>query len=508
VVPLAFVLAALAGRIDWDFMLLTSGVAAVWVVSFAAAYRVVPLPGRLRDGVIATGCGAVLLLHASVNPDATGRRVLDRYAVHNPSFRAAESIVRQSSEAPTFERFLRAYTGLTDVAVAPVSIDFVPQLTAADINPKPLVFILVIDSLRTDYLSPYNPAVTFTPRIAQFAVENAAFANAFTRYGGTGLAMPAMWAGSALAHKQYVLPFAPMNALEKVLDANGYLRILSVDHITAELWQPSAQTIELDRGRPEMEYEFCRTLEELESTLKSGVARTTPVFGHTRALNLHVASIRNGFVPPGKSYPRGFNAPYAWQVERMDACFGGFIDTLKGLGVYDRSLVVLTSDHGEMLGEDGRWGHSYHMFPEVVQVPLLVHLPVALQTADVDRQALTLSTDITPTVYAALGYHPVVTDDLMGRPLGGLTEREAGERRRGSYVLAASYGAVYAVVSHNGRRLYIADAVKGGDLAYRRNPDARWSAIEVAPGTRMINQQHIRRYVDDLSRRYRVNRRY
>ena len=82
----------------------------------------------------------------------------------------------------------------------------------------------MVDSLRRDYLSPDNPRVTFTPAFDQFAREEFAFQRAFTRYGGTGLSMPAIWAGSMILHKEYVQPFQPMNALEKLITVNGYRR--------------------------------------------------------------------------------------------------------------------------------------------------------------------------------------------------------------------------------------------------------------------------------------------
>ena len=92
----------------------------------------------------------------------------------------------------------------------PVSIDLAPSLAPA-LESRPHIFLFVIDSLRPDYLSPYNPQVDFTPRLAAFASESLVFQNAFTRFGGTGLSMPAIWAGSAILHKQYVKPFAPLS---------------------------------------------------------------------------------------------------------------------------------------------------------------------------------------------------------------------------------------------------------------------------------------------------------
>jgi hypothetical protein len=502
VVPLAWLFARIASNIDWDFALLRSGVVIVWVLTFALVYRAAP---RRRVGIMVTAAPWVIamLAHALWQPNASGLHARERYAVYNPSFLVTDALLRERPASRSFDRFLRANTGLTDVSVAPVPIDFVgPPIPAAPVRPD--IFLLVVDSLRADYLSPYNPAVSFTPRMAQFAAENAFFPNAFTRYGGTGLSMPAIWAGSALVHKQYVTPFREMNALEKLVDANGYRRIQSHDHITEALWSGTAADTELDRGRTEMDFSFCRTTEELGDILARRSGDRRPVFAQTRSLDLHVAAVRNGYVPPDRSYP-GFEPPYAYRVERIDTCFGAFVDRLKQLGVYDRSIVVLTADHGELIGEDGRWGHSYHLFPQVSQVPLLVHLPPGAAPF-ADRGALTLSTDITPTIYAALGYDPVPPTALAGH---SLMDRDAAAARRGGHaVLSASYGAVYAVVSRNGRRLYIADAIHEQEHAYARDSvhDLAWRETDVSPGQRVLEQLRIRRYVDELARTYALDR--
>ena len=46
----------------------------------------------------------------------------------------------------------------------------------------------------------------------------------------------------------------------------------------------------------------------------------------------------------------------------------------KQRGLYDDSVVIVTADHGDSLGEDGRMGHAYTLYPEIVRIPLLVHL--------------------------------------------------------------------------------------------------------------------------------------
>ena len=75
--------------------------------------------------------------------------------------------------------------------------------------------------------------------------------------------MPSIWAGAMLIHKQYVTPFAPTNALEKLVAREGYRRFITEDHITDELFAPSPDTIGLDHEVPEMLHTFCRTMGEL-----------------------------------------------------------------------------------------------------------------------------------------------------------------------------------------------------------------------------------------------------
>ncbi|MEP6914895.1 MAG: sulfatase-like hydrolase/transferase [Acidobacteriota bacterium] len=494
---LAYACIVVTHRADWDFVLLKSGVVAVWTVIFGVVYRITSGPVRAPTWSIALICLAPLMIQQGISPSPTARRWLARYAVYNPSFRFTQDLLHHGSATPAFDRFLRAHTGIPE-DVPPVDVDFVRGLTRSPIDPKPLIFLFVIDSLRPDYLGAYNPAVRFTPRLDAFAAESLVFRNAFTRYGATGMSVPAIWAGSVILHKQYVHPFHPMNALEKLLDANGYRRFLGLDSVLQQLLLRSDNLDELDRDRTTMGYEFCSTLDQLESKLASADPHL-PIFAYSLPQDVHMSRLPRS-VEAGPEY-QAFHAPYATKVHAIDACFGRFIDTLKARGVYDRSLVILTADHGEMLGEDGQVGHSYHLFPPIVQIPLIVHLPSALnRVASVDVDAVSLSTDITPTIYSALGYRPEHTTPLMGRSLLATNDSVSRERRRESVVIAASYGPVYAVLRHNGRRLYIADAIKGGDLAYDRDLDGRWRTVDVTPGQRTINQFLIRQHIDEVTR--------
>jgi arylsulfatase A-like enzyme len=275
-----------------------------------------------------------------------------------------------------------------------------------------------------------------------------------------------------------------------------------MDHITDQLLAPAEPSAELDRGRPEMQYDFCATLGEIEGQIESGTHQGEPVFAHTRSLNLHISKLLKRQVPPDPAYA-GFQEAAADEIRRMDRCFGRFIETLKREGLYDQSVIVLTADHGDSLGEQGRWGHAYTIYPEVMRVPLIVHLPAPLRseiTTDLARPAF--STDIAPTLYALLGHRPASFGSLYGEPLFVPRDKSLSDRRRESFLLASSYGSVHGTLRHNGRSLYIADAIEGRDYAYDTRDNGVGTSIQVTETMRAINWALIRRDLAKLAALY------
>ncbi len=151
----------------------------------------------------------------------------------------------------------------------------------------------------------------------------------------------------------------------------------------------------------------------------------------------------------------------------MDGCFGSFLEALRSLGLYEHSIIVLTSDHGDSLGEEGRWGHAYTIFPEVIRVPMIVHLPEELGRRHTwDTSTIAFSTDLTPSFYYLLGHRPIIRHEAFGRPLFTLTVEEQTAYLQRDYLVASSYGAVYGILRDNGSSLYIADAVNYVDYLY------------------------------------------
>jgi membrane-anchored protein YejM (alkaline phosphatase superfamily) len=499
---------------DWGFMLQKLSALLVAAIAFSAMRallrRKTTNERRWTNGTLALPVVVLVVFSASVYaipriPQSDF--MLDAYSAGDPAYRLARQFLDASQDRvrdADFYSYLRANSSLSG-PIDPVSIDFVSPLTPPS-TPPPNVFLFVIDSLRRDYVSPYNRAVTFTPRLAEFARDSVVFERAFSRYGGTGLAVPAIWAGAMLPHKQYVTPFAPMNALGTLIDAAGYRRAVTRDHITEELFGFPPGSTELDRQVPEMLHTFCGTMAELQQDMREHAGDRRPLFAHTRPLDLHIGNTRFAAVPAGESYPEFF-APYAARVKRIDGCFGEFVDYLKSSSMYDDSVVIVMSDHGDSLGEGLRWGHGYTVVPEVLRIPLIVHLPDRLrQQFTTDASRVAFATDVTPTLYALLGYAPSRPRAVAGVPLFVPAGTPVPSRRREATAVASSYGAVYGLVRHNGRRLYIADAIEGRDSLYDLGPAGGDARIGMTDAERLANRALIREQIADLAAWYGLQR--
>ena len=175
-------------------------------------------------------------------------------------------------------------------------------------------------------------------------------------------------------------------------------------------------------------------------------------------------------------------------------------------GRYDDSIIVVTSDHGDSLGENGYWGHAMYLFPEDVRIPLVVHVPESLKphvTTDLSR--LTFSTDIAPTLYALLGHAVSQPTPQFGEPLFVPSNRSLSDRRRAAYLLTSSYGPTYAMLRRNGRLLYISDLLEWREFAYDLAKGGS-GPVAVDDELRQLNQQQIRQATADLYAFYGVDR--
>jgi len=500
----AYAIPLLLERTDWDFVLQRIAVIAVWFF----VLQMVRCSGmRIRGQAMSIALFLLLaaatvgfVLYArltlySLDPSPKWQGKLESYAGADISFKTAQDVLSRPVDNKAYRQFyefLKKNTNLgLDASAGPVDTRLVSDLRPTP-GVKPNIFLFVIDSLRQDYVSPYNPsAAEYMPEIDRFARDSVVMQNAYTRYGGTALSEPAIWVGAMQLHKQFIQPFYPMNNLQKLLEAGGYQSYISVDPILRLMLQPSSSITELDKDtKLWSDLDFIPTLKELEAKIDARSDPKKPIFAYSQPQNVHTLTLERSKIKGGRK------AVSIYELRRIDAAFGEFVAFLKQRGLYQNSIIILTADHGDSYGEFGRYGHSAYLFPEVIRIPLIIHLPPRMRSQFVwDEHQLAFTTDITPSLYYLLGYRPIINNELFGRPLFMQTLQEQSAYLRSHYLIVCSYSPVYAILGGHGQSLFIVDAVNSKNYYYDLTEDPHGTLNHVTVPIRNENEAYIRRDV-------------
>jgi arylsulfatase A-like enzyme len=133
-------------------------------------------------------------------------------------------------------------------------------------------------------------------------------------------------------------------------------------------------------------------------------------------------------------------ALYSAEISYADAQIGRLLDALRASGRFERTLIVLTSDHGEGLGAHGYWfDHGSYLYDEELHVPLILRFPGAEHAGRrVPAQVRLL--DVAPTVLDALGLQGL--QETRGSSLIPLASGLPDPSERGSFALSDVSGDV------------------------------------------------------------------
>ena len=97
---------------------------------------------------------------------------------------------------------------------------------------------------------------------------------------------------------------------------------------------------------------------------------------------------------------------YDGELATADHFVGELVAALERAGVLDDTLVIVTSDHGELLGEGGQWSHQLSVGEELLRVPLVLKLPHDARAGTVRDDPLVSNLDVYATLLAAAGQVP------------------------------------------------------------------------------------------------------
>jgi arylsulfatase A-like enzyme len=231
-----------------------------------------------------------------------------------------------------------------------------------------------------------------------------------------------------------------------------------------------------------------------------------------------VAGPVEGYMTPAEI--RHTMALYAGEVTMVDRWAGVVLDALRALGLWDHTLVMHVSDHGEPFGEHGiiRKARPWN-YEELVHIPWILRHPDGL---GVGRRipALVQTVDLMPTILDALGIRgpwtlpylaPTQTmfpqDIVVNRRQVELTGKSLMPLLRGEAEAVRDF----AVSAHHGRQWSIRTADwsllvpidgSGGPELYdrRRDPGEHDNLIDREPERAAAMELQLRRFVDELER--------
>jgi arylsulfatase A-like enzyme len=402
-----------------------------------------------------------------------------------------------------------------------------------DAAKRPNVVVISADTLRFDRLNTYGyRARTTSSHLDRLAADGIVFETAITASPWTMPAHMSLFTGLSPSAHGMVTPLASLQAQQQRNEVQRLPaeRVTLAEALAAQGYRTAAFTgggtmdprIGFDQGfsvyrtamfkmgdrsmgemlawirerRPEPFFLFWHTFEThfpyLDPSFLSGVASDEVV----RAAGPVLERIRAQLADEGLSDPRlgeavqafaqlgllnrdACEALYTGAVRSVDRWLGVLLDALRAEGVYDDTLVVFMSDHGEEFAEHNPGifynGHGHSMFDELVHIPLVVKLPGSAHAgARVSAPARLI--DVYPTVLDVLGLPPGAA--IEGESLRPLWEHPDHAGTRTALVEATAFGYELKAL-RTPRRKYIvgvddATVAREGRQYVPEEPEIRW----------------------------------
>ena len=271
------------------------------------------------------------------------------------------------------------------------------------------VILISIDTLRSDHLPFYGDTRLETPALSRLRQDAVLYERA---YAAAPLTLPshaALMTGAPAAehgildNSGYALA-AGTPTLAELARRNGYDTGGAVSSVVLgrrsgisrgfDLWDDAVGRAAPGRAMTQAERPGGETEEILSRWIAERGAKPFLAF-------LHLFEPHAPYVPP-EPYASRWKDPYDGEIAAADAVVGRFVEGLKARGLYEGSLVILLSDHGEGLGDHGEKEHGVFLYREAIQVPLLLKLPGGRLAGTSVATPVGL-TDVLATVCSAVG---------------------------------------------------------------------------------------------------------
>lgn len=279
-------------------------------------------------------------------------------------------------------------------------------------QPYNLLFI-TIDTLRADHLGCYGYQAAQTPNLDQLAANGTLFAQVHSQSPLTLPSHASIFTGTnPTFHKIRDNNLNKLDAkiptMAEILKENGYRAAAVV----------SATPLARNRGLAKGFVEYDDVAEQLGTThtqvhipekkaqksVKAAIAQLQR-FAQTPEqpffLWLHLFDPHAEYQPPPPFRDRFRDNLYDGEIAYTDYWLGKLLQALRKNSQYATTLIVVTADHGEGLGEHGEASHGYFIYNSTLHVPLIFHCPALIPQKHKVAQPVR-SIDIMPTTLTLL----------------------------------------------------------------------------------------------------------
>jgi arylsulfatase A-like enzyme/Flp pilus assembly protein TadD len=315
-----------------------------------------------------------------------------------------------------------------------------PALPAVAAEQPPNVLLVTLDTVRADRLGCYGYQKIRTPHIDRLASEGVLFEKAFTPvpitlpahavlFTGTYPMMTGMhdFSGNSLNPKQATMAsllrdqgyttagFVGSAVLDSRFGLGQGFDVYHADFDFSRLHETNLDAMEM-RGD--------LVVDQALAWLEQNQRR--PFF-----LWVHLYDPHHPYQPP-PPYDSEYKArPYDGEIAFADAQAGRLLEHLRAKELYDQTLIVLASDHGEGLGEHNEKTHGFFIYTTTLQIPLIFKLPAPKSVPRAQVAVPVTLVDVLPTVLQLVGLP--VSGQIQGRSLLPLMLGREEESAEGMY---------------------------------------------------------------------------
>jgi choline-sulfatase len=262
------------------------------------------------------------------------------------------------------------------------------------------VLLITLDTTRADYLSCYGYPAGHTPNLDRLAAEGTRFLQC------TAAAPSTLPSHSSIMTATYPYVHGARD--------NGHFQLSERNLTLAEMLKEAGYTTGAHTAAYVVNHQFglaqgfdtyvdCgQTHERRADTVCNEALRWLRQNATQKFLLwVHFFDPHAPYEPPQRFRDR-YDQPYVGEIAFADEQVGRLVDELRTLGLEDKTLVVVTADHGEGLGEHAEDTHLFFVYDTTLSVPLILRCPGRIPANRIAEAQVRLI-DITPTVLAFLG---------------------------------------------------------------------------------------------------------